>query len=318
MVGCGTTTITDPEEYRTRLPRASINLVLTSPGDFKVRLTWVTLRGLTLIRIEEKLPRVAFLKLAPGLLFLTFPIRNQLPTLWGGVEILPREVVLHSIGDRIHQRTFGPCHWGLISLTPKYLATYSRAIAHLELSPPPVTAFLRPRSTFGAALWRLHSQACRLAETKSDTIAHKEVARAIEQHMLHALVNCLLAPAFRQVERARQHHTEVIRRFENVLAANRYQHLSISEICAVVGVSERMLRACCAQFLRLSPLNYQRLRRLNLVRNALQRAEPSSVGEIARRYGFSELGRFSVVYRAVFGEMPSTTLRGRSKIRDSF
>lgn len=312
MVDCGTTTITDPEEYRARLPRASINLVLTSPGDFKARLTWVTLRGLTLIRIEEKLPRVAFLRLAPGLLFLTFPIRNQLPTLWGGVEFRPREMVLHSLGDRIHQRTFGPCHWGLISLTPKYLATYSRAFAHLELGPPPVTAFLRPRSAFGAGLRRLHRQACRLADTKPDTIAHKEVARAIEHDMLHALVNCLIAPAFRQDERARQHHAEVMHRFENVLATNCHEHLPIPEICAAVGVPERMLRVCCAQFLRLSPLIYQRLRRLNLVRNALQRAEASSVREIARRYGFSELGRFAVAYRTVFGETPSTTLRGRS------
>src|SRR5215472_10475764 len=98
MVDCGTTTITDPEEYRARFPRASINIVLTSPGDFKARVTWVTLRGLTLIRIEEKLPRVAFLRLAPGLLFLTFPIRNQIPPLWGGVEVQPPEMVWHSLG----------------------------------------------------------------------------------------------------------------------------------------------------------------------------------------------------------------------------
>jgi AraC-like DNA-binding protein len=317
MVDCGTTTITDPEEYRARLPRASINFVLTSPGDFKARVTWASLRGLTLIRIEEKLPRVAFLRLAPGLLFLTFPIRNQLPILWGGFEILPPEMLLHGLGDHIHQRTFGPCHWGLISLTPKYLATYSRTLAHLELSPPPATAFLQPRSPFGAELRRLHRQACHLAETKPDTVAHKEVARAIEQHMLHALVNCLIAPEFRRDERARRHHAEVMSRFENVLATNCHRHLPMSEICAAIKVEERLLRICCAQFLRLSPLNYQRLRRLNLVRKALQGATPSSVGAIARRYGFTELGRFAVMYRAVFGEMPSATLRGYAKIRDA-
>jgi AraC-like DNA-binding protein len=56
------------------------------------------------------------------------------------------------------------------------------------------------------------------------------------------------------------------------------------------------------------------LRRLNLVRSALRRADPAnaSVAEIARSYQFQELGRFAVTYRTVFGEMPSSTLRRKS------
>jgi transcriptional regulator GlxA family with amidase domain len=54
-----------------------------------------------------------------------------------------------------------------------------------------------------------------------------------------------------------------------------------------------------------------RLRRLNLVRAELRRADPdtTSVAQIARRHCFSELGRFAAVYRQIFGESPSTTLR---------
>src|SRR5260221_250019 len=56
---------------------------------------------------------------------------------------------------------------------------------------------------------------------------------------------------------------------------------------------------------------YVQLRRLNRVRTALRHAKPatSTVSEIARHFGFSELGRFAVMYRVVFGERPSTTLR---------
>jgi transcriptional regulator GlxA family with amidase domain len=52
---------------------------------------------------------------------------------------------------------------------------------------------------------------------------------------------------------------------------------------------------------------------LNLVRSALWRADPetASVAEIARNHHFLELGRFAVAYRAVFGEMPSSTLRSQ-------
>jgi hypothetical protein len=46
-----------------------------------------------------------------------------------------------------------------------------------------------------------------------------------------------------------------------------------SEICASIGVSERTLRLCCAEFLGMAPSEYARLRRMNLVRAALRHAE---------------------------------------------
>ena len=66
----------------------------------------------------------------------------------------------------------------------------------------------------------------------------------------------------------------------------------------------------------MSPTRYHLLRRLNMARSALQRADPetASVAEIARNHQFLELGRFAVAYRAIFGEMPSFTLR-RSRIK---
>jgi len=50
---------------------------------------------------------------------------------------------------------------------------------------------------------------------------------------------------------------------------------------------------------------------MNLVRRALLRADPSkaTVTRIVTDHGFWELGRFSIVYRALFGESPSETLR---------
>jgi transcriptional regulator GlxA family with amidase domain len=61
----------------------------------------------------------------------------------------------------------------------------------------------------------------------------------------------------------------------------------------------------------MGPARYIRLRRLNLVRAALRRADPetTSVAVLAGRYGFSEPGRFATRYRGFFGEPPSATLR---------
>ena len=61
----------------------------------------------------------------------------------------------------------------------------------------------------------------------------------------------------------------------------------------------------------MSSTSYLRLRRMSLVYRALWRGDPdaASVSEVARRYGFRNLGRFAASYRALFGELPSATLR---------
>ena len=72
------------------------------------------------------------------------------------------------------------------------------------------------------------------------------------------------------------------------------------------------LRDGFQQFRGVSPMQYVRQLRLERARNAL-RAAPSDVrvAEIALDCGFAHLGRFAMVYKAMFGESPSETLRGR-------
>jgi AraC-like DNA-binding protein len=84
----------------------------------------------------------------------------------------------------------------------------------------------------------------------------------------------------------------------------------MAEICAALGVSERLLRSLCAEHLGMSPTTYLRLRRMSLVHRTLWRgAAAETVSEVVRRCGFRNLGRFAADYRALFGELPSATLR---------
>ena len=63
----------------------------------------------------------------------------------------------------------------------------------------------------------------------------------------------------------------------------------------------------------MSPSSYLRLRRLQQMNRALRSGNQDAAGvaEIARRYGVRDLGRFAVSYRALYGELPSDTLRRR-------
>ena len=91
--------------------------------------------------------------------------------------------------------------------------------------------------------------------------------------------------------------------------------ISVAELCRVACVSERTLQYAFRDEFGMSPTEFMRQRRLHAVRRMLtaSSAEESSVSKIAVYYGFSELGRFAVDYRRLFGVHPSDTLKSRGK-----
>jgi AraC-like DNA-binding protein len=114
-------------------------------------------------------------------------------------------------------------------------------------------------------------------------------------------------------------HDKILAKFEEYLEANPNTPLYLAEICAAIGAAERTLRVACEEHLGMGPIRYLALRRMHLVRRALLQADdPSStVTRIATDHGFWELGRFSVAYRVLFGEVPSVTLHRRPDDRVS-
>ena len=93
-----------------------------------------------------------------------------------------------------------------------------------------------------------------------------------------------------------------------------YQNtIRLSDLCAHTGVGLRTLQRCFASHFQISPFEYIKARRLNEARRDLVTADPSicTVTQIATGNGFPHLGRFSVEYRAHFGESPSETLEAR-------
>lgn len=315
MPGSGIRTFLDPDLYETSLRRAQIGLIVVPRNEFKARLTWAELHHLQLLRCEEDFPRIGYLSFPPRLVFIGFPV-NSLPR-WRGVELQSGDVMLHSLGERFHQTTPGSSIWNMIALNPAQLEEYSRVLFGKSLIPPPEGRVLRPSRRDAARLRRLHAQACRLAETKPKILAHPEVARAIEQDLIHALVTCLIAARVQEDGAVKRRHASIMIRFEEVLAKPLDRLLHISELCQRIGVNDQTLRSCCAEFLGTSPTQYVTLRRLKEVRRELCEAEPNvlNVAELARRHGFTKLGRFAAVYQATFGETPTTTLRRPPEMR---
>jgi len=86
----------------------------------------------------------------------------------------------------------------------------------------------------------------------------------------------------------------------------------LAELCRIVGLSERSLRNAFYDVRGTGPKRCLLDVRLQDARRALCSAAPrqTTVAAVATDYGFFELGRFARVYREMFGEPPSATLRG--------
>ena len=159
---------------------------------------------------------------------------------------------------------------------------------------------------------RLHAEASRLAAAKPELLKRPEVVRSIEQEFVREIVNLISAAGTGDRLAANRRRSDTMLRFERALTNQRLSR-HLPDLCASIGVPPRTLRSYCQAFIGRGPLEYMRLRRLNLARSALSQAccENITVAEIARMHGFSELGRFAHAYRALFGETPSATLQAK-------
>jgi AraC-like DNA-binding protein len=108
-----------------------------------------------------------------------------------------------------------------------------------------------------------------------------------------------------------QWYCEIVDRIEGLACARLGEPLRIDEICVFSGVSQRTLRTAVRAVHEMTPCRFVRAIRMREARKAMlsQLSATETITQIAMRFGFLELGRFSVEYRLMFGECPSATRR---------
>jgi len=88
--------------------------------------------------------------------------------------------------------------------------------------------------------------------------------------------------------------------------------ITLADLVRTSQVAGRTLLKHFRDYKGTSPIRYLRDARLDRVREALARADAEeNVTAIALKWGFSHMGRFSLAYRARFGESPSRMLLRR-------
>jgi AraC-like DNA-binding protein len=306
-------TFTDPDEFMTEavMRTAIAELSITGPGDFAAKSIRIDLPRLWVARHTDNLPRVSHTVRRPGRANIIFRAKPGPSVLTSGVAMEPTNLIWTAEDHDAHQLSAGHSSLSTMSLSVEDMASVAATIVGCDLSPPRDTVGVTPPPHAMARLQRAHAAAVHLAETAPEIIANPDAAWGLEQVLIEAMVSCLTSGNPAAVRSAFRHHTKVMRRLEEVLRASPEGPLYMDDLCTAIGVSYRTLHACCREHLGMGPKRYLILRRMHLARRALSRGDPekTSVTEIATDYGFWELGRFSVVYRSLFGESPLTTLR---------
>ncbi|WP_146240200.1 helix-turn-helix domain-containing protein [Curtobacterium sp. MCSS17_008] len=90
-----------------------------------------------------------------------------------------------------------------------------------------------------------------------------------------------------------------------------HEPLTVGDIARAADLSVRSVQETFQRHLDCSPMTYLLRVRLARVRIELLRADPgtTTVQDVARRWGFAHLGRFSGTYAQAYGEYPRQTLR---------
>ncbi|MGR2737866.1 helix-turn-helix domain-containing protein [Billgrantia sp. Q4P2] len=147
---------------------------------------------------------------------------------------------------------------------------------------------------------------------ESGTLSHSpQAVKLLSESILHMIFASMAQQPERQMEARMSditpRHLKVAIDF---IHNNLHRPLSVSEIAEAAGVSVRALQAGFQRHHHTSPLRYLRQVRLEAVHREL--SSPGNrlpIGEVAQKWGFNHLGRFSIEYRSLYGEPASATVK---------
>ncbi|WP_248798313.1 helix-turn-helix domain-containing protein [Pseudomonas sp. MWU13-2105] len=155
----------------------------------------------------------------------------------------------------------------------------------------------------------------RLAQT-FDPPSRENLTQQLLDDCLYILDNACVCLDPGSLQR-RAEERSIMQRIGEWAADSPEQTLNLLELAQFAGVSLRQLQHTFKAYTGMTPSHWLRLRRLNSARHELlgRNAQDKTVAEVAMNWSFWHLGRFSNSYRALFGELPSETLKRGQRLR---
>jgi len=201
---------------------------------------------------------------------------------------------------------------GLLVGIPASSIEHALAALHGRTVPPPrFTLAVDYASGPSAEVARLLAFVVDEAKRGSGLVHTPAIAARLEE----AIVLAILRLPNDSAPAARKEPTfalDLVKRVEDYLAAHAAEPITLAEIAKVAHAGIRTVQALFQRHRGYAPMSFLRTRRLELARARLVSSDPGTIAEIALDCGFTHLGRFSIAYRAKFGERPTETRLRRS------
>lgn len=322
-------TIAQPEAASPRVIEASFDdfdALTESIGDFdseyvrldagpvRTTLTRVALDRVRLLSCDEVVPSYIFRASAPEP-SLAFPLESAPETVWQGQPVDANTLIYYSPGAESVGRSNGSVKWATVLFERADLERHAERLG-VALSPVQSLAQRIVPDPQAMAALRAATIECFELATAAPPQALEDPAlrRFQEEVLLTTLVHAASSAKQIQEASADTHH-RAVRRAREALEArcDQQEPIYLSDLCEASGVSERTLRSAFQRLHGVSPVRYIHRHRMRQVRRALVAGDPSvtRVSDVAFRFGFANVGRFAVEFRALFGISPSQVLRER-------
>lgn len=289
---------------------------LLAAGHFRACLQRLVFPEFSLDSGAYTLPIFASGSFAQGMIALALAISCERPMWANGRLVAVGQVMVFAEDSELNVRPSpGGWQWAVLLIPREVLQREAVLRMGRELRLPRTGWYTRPAPPMAAEGVR-HAvfAAVEAAAAWQGVITPSQMA-AQASLLLGAFVDAVGAgdagPATRPERSWNAHHRDaLVRRAEDYLKAQLERPFDSRALSLAMGVGERQLERLFRDAYGHGPCHWHQLARLNRARRALLHAdEQDTVTDIALRFGFSHLGRFSVLYRHVFGECPKDTLR---------
>lgn len=306
----------DPDSFAAAIPGGKFGILPWQRGAFLARIRVTDLGGNVSIRgisISTGVSLRSEFNGPPGKIAFVLPSIDGSAAILDGREVNGLSMASRGSGDTPHLQTFGH-NAGTLTIGIEALreasATFSgQEYAKLMTNPATVIS-ADPRIE---KLNRLHSEAGALLKPPpKGQLAASAAAISfsiLREELLATLVDVLTGSKVRRDHIARRLQTASMARIEKYLDEHRDRAPQLQDLCRSSRMALRTVEAVIRSHTGMTALSYLRRRQLAFANQALRRPDnDTNVTAVAMRYGFFHLGRFSALYREIFGELPSATL----------
>ena len=246
--------------------------------------------------------------LPPQAIVFALVLPSPLPAYFRCRRLGAREIALITAGEEIMFQTMGDTRVVSVAVSRELADEYAHAAwgEPLAVRCRDGRMSVLPDTTAGALGEKL-AKLIELTLSQPDKLHDDEYCLDLERTVLNLLLGRVDAPG-RQP--ARSERREYAIRAKAYLRAHANEPLRMGELCGEIGRSSRTLEIGFREAFGMSLKARLQAMRLNGAHRDLRaaRGTEKTVKEVAMKWGFMHLGRFSVNYRKWFGECPSSTL----------